>query len=68
MGIGLILKQIRSNEGATQKEVAEKLEISRSYYSDLENDRYFPSGKLLIRMNDEFEIFDLIKNDGKTIR
>lgn len=67
MDFGKILKGIRKDKGLKQREMAKILNISRSYYSDLECNRYFPSSKLLLKMNKYFDIFYLINNDGNTI-
>ena len=41
--IGKKLKAYRQKAGMTQKEVAEKANISRSHYASLESDKYNPS-------------------------
>jgi repressor LexA len=43
MNIGDNIKSIRQQKGFTQKELAAKAHISRSYLADLENNRYNPS-------------------------
>lgn len=43
MSIGKNIKKIRKERGFTQKELAEKCNLSRSYLADLERDRYNPS-------------------------
>lgn len=43
MKIGEKLKQVRKNAKLTQRELAEKCSMSRSYLADLERDRYNPS-------------------------
>lgn len=43
MGMGNQIKKIRKGLGLTQKEVAERANLSRSYLADVENDRYNPS-------------------------
>lgn len=43
MKIGDIIKKYRNEKGFTQKSLAEKANISRSYLADLENNRYNPS-------------------------
>lgn len=68
MEIGRLLKSARKEQGLTQLEASKKLGISRSYLSDLEGDRYFPSGELLFRFNKEYNLFYLIDNDGKTVQ
>ncbi|WP_161878606.1 helix-turn-helix transcriptional regulator [Alkalibacterium sp. MB6] len=67
MNIADALKKIRSDMGITQQEAAKRVGISRSYFADLESGRYYPSGRILIKMNDEFDIFILLTDDGKTI-
>jgi len=67
MEIGKFLKQARKEKNITQLESSKRVGISRSYFSDLEGDRYFPSGELLFKLNEEFDLFYLIENDGKTI-
>ena len=39
MNIGENIKKVRKEQNATQEEFAKKLEISRSYLSDIENNR-----------------------------
>lgn len=46
--IGYAIKSARENKSLTQEEVANKIGISRSYLSDLENGRYTPSSEKLI--------------------
>lgn len=41
--IGKKIKKLRKEKGLTQKELAEKSNLSRSYLADLERDRYNPS-------------------------
>lgn len=43
MSIGENIKKSRKNQGLTQKSLAEKANISRSYLADVENNRYNPS-------------------------
>ena len=43
MSIGKNIKMHRKENNLTQKELAEKANISRSYLADVENDRYNPS-------------------------
>lgn len=68
MNIAEALKKIRSDMNLTQQEASKRVGISRSYFADLESGRYYPSGRILIKMNEEFDIFVLLKNDGKTIQ
>ena len=48
--IGKILKDIRKSNGYTQEEMAEKIECSTRYISDIEQDRSKPSYEELIRI------------------
>lgn len=50
MSIGEEIKKNRNAKGFTQDELAEKIGISRNYISDLENNRYVPSVKTLIKI------------------
>lgn len=59
----LRLKEERKQRNWTQKEVSEKIGISRSYYSDIENGRSLPSGKVLFKINEVLPIF-LTINDA----
>lgn len=61
------IKEERKRKGWTQKEAAEKIGISRSYFSDIENGRTLPSGKILFNINDELPIF-LTCNDADRVR
>lgn len=58
------LKKKRKELGLTQETVAEKIGISRSYLSDIENGRTFPSGRMMLRINEVLPIF-LFNNDVK---
>ena len=42
--IKLTLKEIRQRKGYTQTEVAEKLGLNRTYYSNVENNKDFRNG------------------------
>lgn len=59
------LKEERLKRKWTQKETANKIGISRSYYSDIENGRSLPSGKTLFKINNVLPIF-LNINDVNT--
>jgi len=48
--IGQTIAQARANCDLTQKELAAKAELSRSYICDIENDRYMPSVRTLLRL------------------
>lgn len=43
MSIGKNIKKTRKKQELTQKSLAERANISRSYLADVENDRYNPS-------------------------
>lgn len=53
----IILKRKRTLLKWTQKEAAKKIGISRSYFSDIENGRTIPSGKILFAINEVIPIF-----------
>ncbi len=61
------LKEERRKKGWTQKEAAEKIGISRSYLSDIENGRTLPSGRLFLGINEVLPIF-LLTNDADRVR
>lgn len=61
------LKEERHKKKWTQKETAGKIGISRSYYSDIENGRTLPSGKILFNINNVLPIF-LTTNDADRVR
>ena len=54
--IGKTLKDIRKSNGYTQEEMAEKIECSTRYISDIEQDRLKPSYEVLIRICNSFNI------------
>ena len=54
--IGKTLKDIRKSNGYTQEEMAEKIECSTRYISDIEQDRSKPSYEVLIRICNNFNI------------
>ncbi|HCD18964.1 XRE family transcriptional regulator [Macrococcoides caseolyticum subsp. caseolyticum] len=62
INIHFLLKKKREKLQLTQKQVADKVKISRSYYSDIENGRTIPSVNVLLRLNNIMNIF-LISND-----
>lgn len=61
------LKEKRVERKWMQEKAAKEIGISRSYYSDIENGRAIPSGKLLFIINEIFPIF-LSVNDGDTFQ
>ena len=65
MSIGKNIKKYRSVKGFTQKELAEKSNISRSYLADLERDRYNPSLDVLKLIANSLEV-DLSELLGET--
>ncbi len=56
MSIGENIRKYRNERGFTQKELAEKSNLSRSYLADLERDRYNPSLDSLKLIADSLEI------------
>ena len=54
--IGKRLQAIRKSNGYTQEQLAEKVEVSVRYISDIEQDRAKPSYEVLIRICNIFEI------------
>lgn len=52
------LKNIRKEMNLTQLEMANKLEISVSYYSKIENGSKMPSYNFIKRFSDEFPSLD----------
>lgn len=65
---GEIIKSTRIKKKLKQYELAELVGISRSYLSDIENNRYIPSGKTLLKIDKEIGLFYLSENDGNTIQ
>lgn len=60
-----LLKKQRLSQKKTQFEVSETIGISRSYYSDIENGRSFPSGKVLLKINEVLPIFLVLNDDER---
>ena len=54
--IGKKLQTIRKSNGYTQEQLAEKVEVSVRYISDVEQDRAKPSYEVLIKICNIFEI------------
>lgn len=52
----------RKNKKWTQLEAAEKLGISRSYYSEIETGTSLPSLSLVLKINNVFPFFLLIND------
>ena len=51
------LKSKRKEMKYTQQQVADKLGISRSYYSDIENKKKMPNGSILFKLNEVLPLF-----------
>ena len=72
--IGKVIQEIRKSNGDTQEKLAEKIEVSVRYVSDIEQDRAKPSYEILIRfcnlykigMNQIFNDYLKVK-DNKTL-
>ena len=56
MDIGSKIKQYRKNEGLTQKDLAAKANISRSYLGDVEKNRYNASVETLQKIANALKI------------
>jgi len=54
--IGKNIQTIRKSNGYTQEKLAEKIEVSVRYISDIEQDRAKPSYEVLIRICNLFQI------------
>lgn len=54
--IGKNLQQIRKSNGYTQERLAEEIEVSVRYVSDIEQDRSKPSYEVLIRICNLFKV------------
>lgn len=54
--IGKNIQKIRKSNGYTQEKLAEKIEVSVRYISDIEQDRVSPSYDVLIRICNLFSI------------
>lgn len=65
--IGLSIKKARKDRRLTQKELSEKINISRNYISDIECGRYVPSVEKLFSIATVLNIdLNIFKNDGNT--
>lgn len=58
--MGHIIKERRMERGIKQFELAENIGISRTYLSDIENNRYLPSTRLLLKINKELNFLFLL--------
>lgn len=65
LGMQLRLKTLRKDRGWTAEVLAAKAGTSKSYISEIENGKKFPSGRLLKRFADELgvSVYDLIDSD-----
>ncbi len=54
--IGANIQKIRKSNGYTQEKLAESIEVSVRYISDIEQDRAKPSYEVLIRICNLFQI------------
>jgi transcriptional regulator with XRE-family HTH domain len=54
--LGQVIKNKRLEKKATQKEIAQKIGLSRNYLSDIENGRYMPSVETLIKIASILEL------------
>ena len=54
--IGKNIKEIRKSNGYTQEKLAEEIEVSVRYISDIEQDRTKPSYEVIIRICNVFHI------------
>ncbi|CAI3584375.1 helix-turn-helix domain-containing protein [Clostridium neonatale] len=67
--LGKVVKMARKRKSLTQQGLAEKINISRNYISDIECGRYIPSVEKLILLADTLDIdLNILKNDGNTIQ
>lgn len=72
--IGKVIQEIRKSNGDTQEKLAEKIEVSVRYISDIEQDRAKPSYEILVKfcnlygigMNQIFSEYLKVK-DNKTL-
>lgn len=67
MTIGENIKKYRIEKGLTQKELAERCNLSRSYLADIERNRYNPSLETLkiIAKNLDISLSTLLGENGK---
>lgn len=54
--IGQILQKLRKSNGYTQEKLAEEIEVSTRYISDIEQDRAKPSYETLIKICNIYKI------------
>lgn len=65
MSVGDNIRAIRKEKKLTQKELAKKMKISRSYLSDIENNRKNPSTKTLQSLSEKLNVTMLYLTTGK---
>jgi len=54
--VGAIIKEKRKSKNMKQNQLAEQVELSRNYISDIENGRYLPSVEALFKIATCLEI------------
>lgn len=66
--IGNVIKKARIKKNMTQQEIANRADVSRAYYVDVERGRYTPSLKLLAKLGSilDINLNFLKKIDGNT--
>lgn len=69
MSIGERIKNLRKERSLTQVELAKKSNISRSYLTDIENNRYNPSVETLKAIANSLEVTlsDILSDESKEI-
>ncbi|EOA8305172.1 helix-turn-helix domain-containing protein [Enterococcus faecalis] len=68
--IGNKIKELRTNKGMTQQELADNLNVSRSSITNWENERNYPDIQLIVMLSDLFEVSldNLLKGDQEVIK
>lgn len=64
LSIGEKIKRVRTNKGLSQQDFAEATGLSRTYISDLENNRKSPSVKTLEKIAKKMNTFLYISIGG----
>ena len=64
LSIGEQIKRVRTNKGLSQQDFAEATGLSRTYISDLENNRKSPSVKTLEKIAKKMNTFLYISIGG----
>lgn len=65
MSVGKTIKEIRKQRNLTQKQLADQIEISRSYLSDIENGNKNPSIKTTQRLAEKLGVTVAYLTSGK---